>query len=145
METIVHILTNFLNLIVLRILVNVKVLILQLVRMVRFCFAFFVLVIPFVKLQPVLDVEKESFKTRTNNLLNRSLIEVKLESYDLHDSMVNNSKQNKTFSSNSQLLRNIDTFGNLVTGKLFLNFNDSTIQVLLKLSICVSMILQIFT
>ena len=72
----------------------------------------------------VLDVEKESLKTSNTNLMNKDLIEVKVEPYDLHDSIVNVSKHSKMISSNSKLLQNIDKCVNLINGKLFLNFNS---------------------
>ena len=74
----------------------------------------------------ILDVVKESLKTRTKNLLNEDLIEIKLEPNDLHDSIENISEHNKTISNNSELLQNIDKSGNLMTGKLFLSCNDFT-------------------
>ena len=73
---------------------------------------------------------QESLKTsntETTTLINKNSIEVKVESYDLHDSIVNISKHNKTISNSSELLQNIDKSRNLITGRVFLKSNNSTI------------------
>ena len=72
-------------------------------------------------------MDNESLETRTKQLFNDDLIEVKVEPNDLHDSIVNISKHNKTISNNSELSQNIDKCGNLMKGKLFFNCDSSTI------------------
>ena len=92
-----------------------------------FSFVYFYLLLPDFKQKIVLDLIKESLKTRTKHLLNEDLIEVKLEPDDLHDSIVNISKHTKTISNNSELFQNIFKSGNLMTGRIFLNCSSSTI------------------
>ena len=60
---------------------------------------------------------KDTLNTSNKSLFNEDFIEVKLEPNDLHDSIVNISKHNKTISNNSELSQNIDKSGNLMTGK----------------------------
>ena len=78
------------------------------------------------KLKFVLDVINNSLKTSNTNLMNGNLIEVNAEPYDLHESIVNISKHNKTISNNSELSQNIDKSDNLMKSKLLLNCNNST-------------------
>ena len=72
---------------------------------------------------------KDSLNTYNNDSMNEGLIEVKVEPYDLHDCIGNISRHNKTITNNSELSHNIEKSGNLMTGKLFLNCNNSIILV----------------
>ena len=87
----------------------------------------FYLLLPDIALKIVFDVELESLNTRTRNLLNKDLFEIKLKPCDLRDSIVNNSKHNTAISNNSEILQSINKSGNLMTGKLILNSNNCTI------------------
>ena len=79
MKTIVHFPMNFIKLIVLRILVNVKVVILQLVRMVcfSFCFVHIHLLIYYVKLKVDIDLASDCLKVRVKKSANFCFIILK--------------------------------------------------------------------
>ena len=62
-------------------------------------------------------MEQESLTTRSKNLLNKDLMEVKLEPHDLHDTIVNISAQTEATSDSFELSQNIDKSCKNKTGK----------------------------
>ena len=61
-----------------------------------------------VKLKFFLELVKQTSNTRTNNLLNKDVTEIKLEPDDFQESIVNISEQTEVTSDSSELSQIID-------------------------------------